>query len=321
MRTLTSAQETILGDPNRVTYYRVFIDGTNVEDWLQSVTWSATTEGTAGTISVTLAMADADGNSVAPIVANTIQLGDTLTVDTTTLDASTDSPTGWQTVADGVVTSIDWTGATVQVGATDRLMAHVQSRWIESERDYGTEDGELLHTTIQAILDDWTDGIGDLYVPTAPGYRIRLYDEKRATVYDAINRLAGLAGWVLRQLWNESDDEFQLALVEPDRASSTADWTISGTGDYISLGRVAADLERVRNAVEVEWVDSGGITHTTVRTNSTSIVSHGRRWMPIEATAQINTETEAEALAGRSSVGPVRAGDRGPDTDAIFLAD
>ena len=159
MRTITAAEQTLLEDRDRLTYAKVVAGQTDLADWLAAMSWHESVDGGSGQGTVKL-LAKTGGTHVAPVIADTVILGQRLCMSvahrtTPGIPAAGD----WIEVHDGTVTEIDWTDTIITVKTRARLMTTLASRWIESDRKYGTDAGRDMHLVMRDVLSDWGAGV------------------------------------------------------------------------------------------------------------------------------------------------------------------
>jgi hypothetical protein len=128
------------------------------------------------------------------------------------------------------------------------------------------------------------------------GWNLRTFGNTKAPVWEWIKKLADQRGAQLRMRWHEGTgiNDFVLVLEVPDRAKSTADFTLDPT-----LGQCALSPQNVRNAWRVGYALNGGeATATDIATDSASINKYGRLYAEMSegSGSQIDTATEANTL-------------------------
>ena len=190
-------------------------------------------------------------------------------------------------------------------------MADLAAAFIESNKDYGKDDGSILmEAVIQSILNDWGGSVAlwsknGTGAPTfaggdSPAWAIKLYHQERMTVMDAIKQLADQVAYDLRFRWQTTAADIKLVMQAPTRTSPSVDYTF----DMSSLTNVSAGLSiaDVRNYIRVQYGTKADQRFTATSSDSTSITAYGRRWMEIseELSSQIDTSGEAQNLADRA---------------------
>lgn len=166
--------------------------------------------------------------------------------------------------------------------------------------------GTAVETVMQQILDDNLGAsVVSLYTPTTPGWAVRGFQQRRESLWDALNSLATQIGWELRYRWDSGSSAFRLTFRDVNRAKTTPDATI-GTAEVMEVTAASKQVAVIRNAVRVIYGNSatrdpaGEPIRTIVDvSDSASITKYGRRFCEIvEGTnSNIDTSTEATALA------------------------
>lgn len=179
--------------------------------------------------------------------------------------------------------------------------------WIGSSA-YDPTEGDTLANVIRHILTNpsadksfyWHFGGA-----SSPGWAIKPFIQERMSCREACANLAAQCGWALHERWNETLEEWLFTLWEPDRDATTALRTF-GPGAYHEITAMSQSIDNVRNVVRVIFPDSASIGPdgnpriSTVQAEDTdSIAKYGRLFCEIAegSTSQIDTETEADALA------------------------
>lgn len=247
---------------------------------------------------------ESSGNSLAPLLNSDIDVGRGVRISAARIAAGTTPVAGdFKPLFAG---SIDEWGHPSVDGENDenRLslvardgLADLMDRWVEEETDYGSDDGVLLETAMQKILDDWADG-AQLYVPIGTSTNAGLYRQQKMSVLDALQQLADLIGWVIEYRWDSVSASWRITLYEPDRAPAATQWTF-GPQDYFAVSQLHVARYDIRNAVTVRYTDANGVRDYYPAVDDTSIGKYGRRWMEIEEAddSPINSETMAQAMA------------------------
>lgn len=332
MRTLSSTQQDVL----KASAYSVFTrmrvanaSGTLVDlstyggrEWFAGGEMSVTLDEIvpAAQLYVARSNSTAPSGSLAPLIeASTLNVNDAGSYaalldagaevywDVATLPQGSTQPatgsTQWTTLFHGEIDTVAFGGPEIEIYARDKIGALIADRWVEAERQYGTESGTAIESVMQDITNEWADGQA-VQVPSSPGFLVTTYIQSQQSVLDALRTLAQLPGWDVRPQWYNTSSGFALVFQEPDRAASTSVWTFGSTG-YIDVRRLGISRENVRNVVSVGYTlsSTGGSTSAQARqyyeaSDSTSITRFGRRWMQIDLAddSDIDTSTEAQAL-------------------------
>ena len=225
----------------------------------------------------------------------------------------------WITIFDGFISNIDFGDETVNVSARDLSapLAFTFCRPLAAnsykEKIYGDDtSGVAIQTVIQAIIDDHVPaggmigGAPTLDVPVSPSWNLRKRTLDFAPILDNITGKSDQIGWALRYKWNDTLEEFRLTLYEPERASPTVLRTFD-VDDYWQMSRASMNEDNIRNVCEVVYTNRSGTADSTGQfprarvsaSDSASIALYGERYCQIaeEAASQIDTSTEAQALA------------------------
>jgi len=135
---------------------------------------------------------------------------------------------------------------------------------------------------------------------SSTGFAIREYNQTKMPVWQAISTLAGTIGYQLRFRWHEgtSIDDFVLVMENPDRAASTANFTLDPTLGQCVINSVGLSSQNVRNVVRVGYISTGTKPLNSEDNDATSIAKYGRKFfeMNVGATSQIDTSGEADAM-------------------------
>jgi hypothetical protein len=163
---------------------------------------------------------------------------ETATIPEGTLPTASD----WRNVFEGKLDDPQWGGQESNITLSCRdLGAVLQQIFIETEDEYGADDGSVLaEDVIQALLNRWAPGV-TLYCPVASGWAIHLYKQEKKSLMEAIQDVAMQKGaWNCHYKYDEGTSAWRLTFYEPIRNKSVADYTWS-PGFYfaptqISLG-------------------------------------------------------------------------------------
>lgn len=213
------------------------------------------------------------------------------------------SPTSsdWLTIFDGTIDRVDLSNFPAQIQARDSTIATLQDSFVEAETEYGDVSTKDSEDVISDIVADYASSV-TLYTPSASGFALRKYKQQQMPVAQAIDDIVILNGWDIRMRWDSGTSSWRYTFYQPDRATTTPDDTF-GPSRYRAIQRAEIALDRIRNAVEVVYVDGTDdagdyATASVTRTDSASIARYGRRWMQITegSTSRVDTQAEAEAL-------------------------
>jgi hypothetical protein len=216
-------------------------------------------------------------------------------------EGRTPSSSDWVTIFDGTIDRINLSNFPAQIQARDRTIATLQDSFIEAETEYGDVSTKDSEDVISDILTDYASSV-TLYTPTASNFAIRKYKQQQMPVAQALDDIVVLNGWDIRMRWDSGTSSWRYTFYGPDRTTTTLDDTFSPSR-YRAIQRAEIALDRIRNVVEVVYVDgtddAGDYTTASVtRSDSASITRYGRRWMQITegSTSRVDTQTEAETL-------------------------
>ncbi|RJS14610.1 hypothetical protein DRW03_34600 [Corallococcus sp. H22C18031201] len=206
----------------------------------------------------------------------------------------------WRMLWHGEVDEVDFADEQLVFRGRD-LGGRLQDAFIEVERAYGDDAaGVHVEAVMQSILSDNATAV-PLFVPASPGWKIRRYAQKKASILDALRDLAQQIGWDVRYLWREASGDFALTFYEPSRTSPEIAWTL-GPNDYRGVTKLALNRTEVRNRIEVVYSDSGDLDVTgqpkrksVVVEDAASREAYGLRYMQIAEGASSNIDREVEA--------------------------
>lgn len=206
----------------------------------------------------------------------------------------------WRVLFQGDIDEVDFADEQLVVRGRD-LGGRLQDAFIEVERNYGDDtNGVDVEAVMQSILTDNGTGV-QLYVPTSPGWKLRAFTQKKASVLDALRDLAQQIGWEVRYIWREAATAFALTFREPQRTNPQLAWTF-GPNDYRNVTKLAINRTDVRNKIEVVYSDSGDLDVTgqpkrksVVVENAASQAQYRLRFMQIAEGASSNIDRAVEA--------------------------
>lgn len=282
-------------------------------DWVDSVAWGWDLDRPVPEARIVLRRDVTDGRSLAPLdqastlnvddagsTAALIDAGRALRIYTGTYHSTGTAPSSsdLQLMFMGEIDEVGWGQPQVEIVGRSQLMSHLADRWTEAKTIYGASSGDAVETVIQQILDDWTDLGTSLWVPTVPGFLVTEYEQQQMPVLQAVQALAQLPGWDVRERWSSSGGAFALKFYEPDRSptSSEAQWTFGSSG-YYDVRRLTISRDDIRNVVSVSYSASSDRQRNTSTVQSTSSQDRwGRRWMQIEEPAESPIDSAAEAI-------------------------
>lgn len=300
MRSPTAAERTLLEGAHYASHVRIQVedaDGTyqDISDRSLSGDISQTIDQVVITGSFEFQRGGSGSPSLAPLdetsslnrdalaaYAPLIQVGRGLNVDVATVaNLSTPGAGDWQRIFTGQIDEWRVESEIVRVRCRDAIGATLADRWVEAETEYGSTSGVDIEDVMQAILDDWADGLA-LYAPYTPYFLITpAYNQQRMSVLDALQALCALIGWVIEPRWDDGTGTFRLTFYEPDRDASSAQW-VWGPSRYQSVPEFSLSLLGVRNALSGRYRDMNGVAQQYTVEDATSIAQYGRQWMEIE---------------------------------------
>lgn len=216
----------------------------------------------------------------------------------------------WEWKFAGVADDPEWPGKSgdVQLSARDYL-GPLSDAIIRNETEYGDEDTppDAL-VAMQAILDDrMGDGQYTVYdLTVGAGFAVRKYPVRDISALEAIENLAQQwGGKSIRQEWNPVDEEWQVAVIEPDREKTEPDYSISPE-TYLDVHTLRTDNRNLRTLVIGHAEDETGKILTSqlpaeedVATDPL-ILLYGERPLIFseEAAKGVNTQAQLDAMVG-----------------------
>ncbi|WP_371745810.1 hypothetical protein [Myxococcus sp. CA033] len=210
----------------------------------------------------------------------------------------------WHLLFHGVIDEVDFPDEQLVFRGRD-LGGRLQDEMIQVERPYGDSvAGVEVEAVMQSILADNGTGVL-LHTPVSPGWKIRRYAQRKASVLDALRDLAQQIGWEVRYRWRVASASFVLTFSEPQRVNPSLAWTFA-PGDYRNVPKLALNKTEVRNKIEVVYSDVGDLDVTgqpkrksVVAQDAASQADYGVRFMQLaeDASSNINRELEARKMA------------------------
>lgn len=146
-----------------------------------------------------------------------------------------------------------------------------------------------------------------LVTPVDPLWTIKMFVQKRESVYEALKALATQIGWDVRYKWDWQTESFKLNLWSPDREKATPDFEFPA-GDYYAIDQLAIDITMIRTAGAVTYSDSADLDpggrpkrKRVEYVNNDGVKKFGRRFfeIPEEPTSNIDTGVEADTFLQR----------------------
>lgn len=193
------------------------------------------------------------------------------------------------------------TGTTEPVWPTGGTVADGLNVWTLAGAT-SPDVGFPIEQVIQNILNDWAPGV-TLYVPPStpfPAFDVTQWLQTRVSVMEAIRELTLLYGGDIRYKWRAATSQFELTLIDPDRAKIGVDYTFTNA-DYEDISSLKSEISGVRNAWQGVYSDAadkdaGGRPKrkSILVTDTTSINKYGRLFAEIaeDEASQIDSAAE-----------------------------
>lgn len=332
MRTLTTAQTTLLALPHRAHHVKVEVYRTqtstwvslnelNGYDWVMGVTISESIDQPVANAVIKVRhrihnhslnpLFTASPENVSGVLLKAykqIRIY-TATMPHGTAPASTDYVLAFR----GRIDKVDLGREDITLDCRDEG-GDLMSLFIEVEREYGSDAGTAVQTIAQEVLDNNSTGVTlysilgdgtpafDVTVTGTqydPAWSIKpIYTQPLMSCLQAVRDLFGQIGWDVRYRWQSVMGDFLLVAYKPVRSGASVDYTISS--DLYMVDSLWFSNRDVRNVVEVRYKNANGNDQTPVTvTDATSITNNGRLYMRLAEAAgsQIDTSTEATLLA------------------------
>jgi hypothetical protein len=169
--------------------------------------------------------------------------------------------TDWINVFEGRIDQLDWADHQMGFQCRDRS-GLLQDLTIETEYVRGSDAlNKDIENVIQDILDGAQTGI-TLACPVASSYAVKAYNQQRTQVYPALDALATLIAWQVRQKWDSGTSTWKTTLFEPDRWKAVADKTFY-LDEYYKVSNITINLNGIRNIIEIPFTDAtSGVRQT-----------------------------------------------------------
>jgi hypothetical protein len=171
-----------------------------------------------------------------------------------------------------------------------------------------------IEDVIQQLLTNWGGGVtlyseaGTGGTPFAegdsPGWAIKLFEQQRMSLAQALKTLADQIGYDLRYRYHANTDAVQFVLSNPDRSKSTPDHIFAAPREYISITQMPWKRNMIRNELLINWVDKGGITQSSEYESSASRDKYGALPWTIsrDESSQLDTQSEVDSF-GNAAIG------------------
>jgi hypothetical protein len=214
----------------------------------------------------------------------------------------------WKVLFQGVTDDPEWPNKVgpVTVPFRDRA-GPLSDTYIRSKRTYGSEAGVDAFTVMQQIVDD-AMGAGQYVLDDrTSGARFNVTDfpVEGISVWEALEKLAlQWGGKRLGQEWNETAGEFRIAVNEPDRNKSLADYT-AGPNTYLEIHQISTGGKNLRNIIRGTYLNSSTSKKESVQIpaeadvdTDPSVQKYGPRFFGLteDASKGIDTATEMTAM-------------------------
>lgn len=305
MRTASGGEQTLLAGRVSAQHLKVEIkdDGGSWIDYSDylNLDWQDRCEITADVnarvAQATLLIArETEAGSASPLMNTEIAAGRAIRIGGSRV-AVGGSPS-YKPLFQGVIDSIDWKANPMLLVARDDA-GKLVDRWVREVTTYGSEAGTPIEAVMQSLIDDWASGAFTLYTPSSPGFMITPYSQAKQSVFDALQALADLIGWVIEYRWDNGTGAFRLTFYSPDRDPSATDWTF-GPDDYYDVSRCAENSADVRNLITVRFTDRETEARDFVELEDpASVAKYDLQWAEFDEAddSPINSRAQAEALA------------------------
>lgn len=326
MRTLTSAQSTVLQLTSRAVHAKVEIDRTGSGDWVDMtslngfnwlMTWEYSDSVDAPTAAAEfkfrsrheyLSLSPFDSNSKLNASGDLVFPYRRIRLSTATVPYDTQPASGdYVLVFRGRIYEVSMAGEDLVATCRDEG-GDLMDIFTERDRIQGSIAGTDVETVSQAILDAestgvtlWSvngDGTPAFDGGDSPSWAIKQYIQNKAPVLKIITGLWEQLGWICKYRWQTTAADFKLVAYEPTRSGAAIARTFDA-GDYYNVAALKVSNADVRNVIRVVYRDAAGNWQYYENSDPTSITLYGRKFMEIaeEVTSQINTSTEATAMA------------------------
>ena len=305
MRNATEAQEALSLALERDEYLRVRISDSNGNlvdrtRWVQEVRIYDDVEAFAHGCDLTLHRRIGD-DSIAPLMQSPSMIagGRRVVVEVAFAEIGADAPgeADWIKVFDGRVDDPQWGGLSndLTFSCRSRIAALLHDRWLESAHigEYSGLQQVVMQQLMDAVLGE---DAPTLVVIGDPATTIPTYNQRRQSLADALQALADVNGWVVRERWHDPSGDFRLVLYEPDRDQVFPDATFTAA-DFFEHGDVRLQTLGVRTVVEIEWQENlFGIAEDP---DAIAIEGVGRKVLYIDASNDplITSQAQAQSLA------------------------
>ena len=141
--------------------------------------------------------------------------------------------------------------------------------------------------------------VGTPFNPSdSPGFQVLFFTQDLMPVYTALQNMASLTGWLLKQKWQNNLGDYALMWFDPLRSNTTPTWTFDPS-QYYDITECSIHLGDIRNVIAVPYVDNTGTPQTKFAWDTASINTYGLQFMRMaeEATTALYDGTKAASLA------------------------
>lgn len=326
MRTLTADHTTVLALPHRAIHAKVEIDRTGSGDWVDMtslygfnwvVSWEYSDSVDAPTAVASfrfrqrheyLALSPLDDNSKLNASGDIVFPYKKIRLYTATMPRDVLPSSGdWMLVFRGRIHDVELAGENIEAHCRDEG-GDLMDIFTEVDRIQGAIGGLDVETVSQNILDAestgvtlWSvngDGTPAFDAGDSPSWAIEQYIQNKAPVLKIVTGLWEQLGWICKYRWQSTAADFKLVAYEPTRTGAAIARTFTSS-QYYNVTSLKLSNADVRNVVRVVYKDASDIWQYYELSDATSITLYGRKFFEIaeEATSQINTSTEATAMA------------------------
>lgn len=159
----------------------------------------------------------------------------------------------WKELCAGYIDKPDFTSDPMGVEGRS-VGVRLMDSTIRVKRTY---NGTFEDVAQQIVTDNLPTPVPTLYIPSPPAFTVTEYTPYQVSVMDALVTLALSTGWMVRDVYDPADSTMKTAIIDPQRAKSTADATLTAS-TYSTVDQASLDTANIRNVIEGEFID--GVT-------------------------------------------------------------
>jgi hypothetical protein len=288
---------------------------------LDGVTWGETLDTPVGTGTLSIRR-DTNADTAAPTMgassinrngvggyAPLFEKGRAVRISTAVTAAAVAPVAGdWKEMVTGRIDKVQWHANPMTIDISD-IGAWVTDAFLQTKKQYASSSttpgsGPLLGAVVQLMLNDANvmGGTPTLYQPVMASWQpFAGRPQEPESVMIAARNLVQEIGWELRYRYfydaGAGKDVCKLALYQPNRANTTADWVI-GPSEYRNVTRLETSIADIRNSIRGYYNDISSVTGAQQFVTSkspASIAKYGERFMSIASTS-IRDATNMQAL-------------------------